>query len=91
MFDRSKPVDADLFESSAVNHWAWSSLVLALGFIVWLCIALVNAENQRNAVMRNLCPDPLFKGALDARCLATVQSRQHWWQHVSYALTHLRS
>ena len=28
---------------------------------------------------------------VDLRCMASVHSREHWWQHLSYAMTHLRS
>jgi hypothetical protein len=67
-----------------------SLFVIALGLIVWLSIALVNAENQRNALLSGSCQDPVFKGSFDQRCLASVRSREHWWQHLSYALTHPR-
>jgi hypothetical protein len=50
---------------------------------------LVNAENQRNALMNNKCPDILFKGEIDKQCLVTVESRDHWWQHWWYAVTHV--
>jgi hypothetical protein len=49
----------------------------------------VNAENQRNALISKQCRDPVFKTELDKSCLRTVQSREHWWQHLSYAMTHL--
>jgi hypothetical protein len=32
---------------------------------------------------------PGLQGELDKKCLRNVQSREHWWQHLSYALTHL--
>ena len=68
-----------------------SLFVIALGCIVWLSIALVNAENQRNALLSGSCQDPVFKGSFEAACLATVKSRAHWWQHLGYALTHPRA
>jgi hypothetical protein len=39
--------------------------------------------------MSNKCPDPVFKGAIDQQCLARVHSREHWWQHLGYAMTHV--
>jgi hypothetical protein len=89
MFDRSKPAEEDLFETSHVNQIAWSLAVLFAGIIFWLCIALVNAENQRYALMTNKCADPLFKGEVDQRCLVVVRSRDHWWQHLWYAMTNV--
>jgi hypothetical protein len=91
MYDKSQPNIDDLFETSTINHWAWSSLVLALGLVCWLAIALVNAENQRYAMISGKCQDPVFKGTFDARCMGTVHSREHWWEHLSYALMHPRA
>jgi hypothetical protein len=90
MFDGSKPREEDLFETSNVNQLAWTLVVLLAGIVVWLCIALVNAENQRYALMSKKCQDPLFKGEVDQRCLATVHSRDHWWEHLGYAVTHMQ-
>lgn len=89
IYDKSKPEDEDLYEISHVNHWAWSLAVVLAGFVVWLCIALVNAENQRYALMTDKCQDPLFAGSIDKQCLVTVRSRDHWWQHLAYAMTHV--
>lgn len=89
MFDGSKPVEEDLFETSNVNQLAWTLVALFAGLVIWLSIALVNAENQRNALMTNKCPDPIFKGEIDKRCLALVRSREHWWEHWWYAATHV--
>ena len=88
IYKESSPIIETLFEWAYINHVAWSLAVLALGFIVWLVIALSNAENQRNALMTKQCADPVFKGELDKKCLRTVHSREHWWEHVTYALTH---
>jgi len=90
IYDGSRARDEDLFETSRVNQLAWTLVVVAFGIIVWLCIALVNAENQRYALMTNQCADPVFKGAVDKRCLAVVSSRDHWWEHLWYGVTHLR-
>ncbi|MCA1247017.1 hypothetical protein [Massilia sp. MS-15] len=90
MYDRSRPNEDDLFETSRVNHIAWSLAVFCAGLAIWLGIALVNAENQRYALLTNQCPDPLFKGAIDKACLVTVHSREHWWEHLWYAATHVR-
>ncbi len=90
IYDQSKPVEEDLFETSHVNQVAWTLVVVLAGLVIWLVIALVNAENLRNALMTNKCADPLFKGELDQKCLVMVRSRDHWWEHLGYALTNLR-
>jgi hypothetical protein len=89
MYDGSMPNEEDLFETSHVNQLAWTLVVLFAFVIVWLCIALVNAENQRFALASGKCQDPLFKGELDVKCLVHVQSRDHWWEHLWYAATHV--
>jgi hypothetical protein len=89
MYDRSKPVDEDLFETSRINQLAWTLVVVLAGLVIWLCIALVNAENQRYALASGKCADPLFKGELDKKCLVMVRSRDHWWEHAWYAMTHV--
>ncbi len=86
IYDKSSPDMNTLFDIRYINHWAWSGLVLSLGLVVWLSIALVNAENQRYAMEIGKCQDPVFKGSIDTRCLETVQSREHWWQHLYFAL-----
>ncbi len=89
IYDGSRPVEEDLFNTSTVNQLAWTLVVLFAGLAVWLAIALVNAENQRNALMNKQCADPVFKGEIDTRCLLVVKSREHWWQHRWYGATHL--
>lgn len=90
IYDGSKPVEDDLFETSNVNQLAWTLVAVLTGIVLWLCIALVNAENQRHALMTKQCADPVFKGEIDQRCLLTVSSRDHWWEHLWYGVTHLR-
>lgn len=90
MYDGSRPVEEDLFETSNVNHVAWTLVVILVGVVIWLAIALINAENQRNALMNKQCADPLFKGEIDRECLQLVSSREHWWEHLWYGVTHLR-
>ena len=68
----------------------WILLALALGMSAWLALAVVRAENQRNALITRACADPVVKGEVDAKCLANIQSRQHWWQHLGHAMTHVR-
>lgn len=68
----------------------WTLLLIAAALIVWLALALVQAENQRNALVSKTCADPVFKGEVDPKCLAHVKSREHWWQHLSYALQHVQ-
>jgi len=89
IYSASEPDIETLYEYSYINQIAWTVLVLAIGTIVWLCIALSNAENQRNALMTKACADPVFKGEIDNKCLRLVHTRDHWWQHVGYALTNL--
>jgi hypothetical protein len=89
IYDGSRPRDEDLFETSNVNHVAWSLAVLFAGIAIWLSIALVNAENQRYALMTNKCPDPVFKAGIDQQCMLTVHSRDHWWEHWWYGVTHV--
>lgn len=68
----------------------WLLLALTVLLIVWLLVAIVHAENQRNALMGKTCADPVVKGNTDMVCLASVQSRDHWWQHLVYALRNAR-
>lgn len=90
IYDGSRPLDEDLFETTRINQVAWTLAVVLAGVVVWLAIALVNAENQRNALMTKACEDPVFKGEVDLVCMQVVDSRPHWWQHLWYGLTHLR-
>jgi hypothetical protein len=89
IYDGSRPVEEDLFETNMINQLAWTLVVLLAGLAVWLAIALVNAENQRNALMTKQCADPIFKGEIDQVCLQVVESRPHWWNHLWYGMTHL--
>lgn len=90
IYDGSRPDVKDLFETSHINHVAWSMAVLLLGLALWLGIALVNAENQRHALMTRQCADPVFKGDIDVACMQVVRSRPHWWEHLGYGMTHLQ-
>lgn len=90
IYDGSLPVDEDLFETTRVNQVAWTLAVVMSGLVVWLSIALVNAENQRFALMSKQCQDPVFKGEVDQACLRVVSSREHWWQHLWYGVSHVR-
>lgn len=88
-FDALEPDEKRLFNVSNVNHLAWS-LVVALAILAfWLAAALVNAENQRHALMTRQCQDRVFKEEIDKTCLLTVRSREHWWQHLGYGISHL--
>jgi hypothetical protein len=89
IYKESSPALETLFEWAYINHVAWSLVFVFLGLIFWLSLALVNAENQRNALITKQCMDPIFKTELDKKCLRTVQSREHWWQHLTYALSNL--
>ncbi|MHA4870261.1 hypothetical protein ACXZ1M_21440 [Duganella sp. PWIR1] len=89
IYKESSPALENLFEWAYINHVAWSLVIVFLGLILWLSVALVNAENQRNALATKQCRDPIFKTEIDKKCLRTVQSRDHWWEHLSYALGNL--
>lgn len=91
MYDRSRPDEDKLYDTSNFNHLAWSLVALFAFIAVWLAIALVNAENQRHALARNMCPDPVFKAGIDKKCLVTVRSRDHWWEHLWYAARNVRT
>lgn len=90
IYEGSRARDEDLFEISKVNHLAWALAILMVGVAFWFAVALINAENQRHALMTKQCADPIFKGEIDTRCLQIVKSRAHWWEHLWYGLTHLR-
>jgi hypothetical protein len=89
IYDKSAPDEEHLFDSSNWNHLAWTLVVVLAGLVFWLAIALVNAENQRNALMTKQCEDPVFKAEIDRQCLMTVHSREHWWQHLWYGMRHV--
>jgi hypothetical protein len=90
IYDGSHPVEEDLFERSYVNQVAWTLVVVLTTLLVWMTIALVNAENQRHALMTQKCADPIFKGEIDRACLQVVDSRPHFWEHIGYAMWHWR-
>ena len=90
IYDGSRPDEEGLFEIRYINQVAWTLVVIMAGVVIWMSIALVNAENQRNALMTKQCADPVFKGEIDRKCLELVASREHWWQHLWYGVTHLR-
>lgn len=87
LYDATRPGEY-VGEASTTNHLAWSLLVIVLGLVLWLAVALVNAENQRNAMMNKACRDRVFPAEIDHACLAGVRTRAHWWQHLGYALAH---
>ncbi|KQZ43911.1 hypothetical protein ASD58_21345 [Duganella sp. Root1480D1] len=65
-------------------------VVLLSGLVFWLVLAVVNAENQRNALANMQCRDRVFKEEIDRQCMLSVQSREHWWQHLYYAMKHTK-
>ncbi|MCG2585558.1 hypothetical protein [Massilia sp. TS11] len=85
------PDERELYYATRINHTMLTLLLIACGLVFWLSIALVNAENQRNTMVQGKCADPVFKGQMDAACLRTTHSREHWWQHWWYAVTHVNS
>jgi hypothetical protein len=90
IYDGSIPREEDLYDLTWVNQVAWTLAVVFGGIIIWLAIALVNAENQRYALASGKCVDPVFKGSFDQKCLSLVQSRDHWWEHLWYGVTHVK-
>jgi hypothetical protein len=32
----------------------------------------------------------VFKGSFDQKCLSLVRSRDHWWEHLWYGVTHVK-
>lgn len=89
IYDKSMPDERHLFDSSNWNHVAWCLVILFGALAFWLAVAVVNAENQRNALMTKQCEDHVFKGEIDYKCLRTVHSREHWWQNLTYAMAHV--
>lgn len=89
LYDGLEPDERRLFGVSNVNHLAWCLVVVLFLLAGWLGVALVNAENQRHALMTRQCQDRVFKAEVDKTCLLTVRSREHWWQHLGYAMGHL--
>lgn len=89
IYDGSRAREEDLYDLTWVNQLAFTLAVVFAGVAIWLGIALVNAENQRNALITGQCADPVFKGAYDYKCLSVVHSREHWWQHLGYAVMHV--
>lgn len=90
IYRESAPDERGLVGRRTINHVAWSLLLVSLTFSAWLMLALANAENQRNALANRKCMDRVFNTEIDHACLKTVKTRDHWWEHVGYALTHLK-
>ena len=91
IYDGSRPREEELFEGPSHVNYLALSLAAVFGFLtIWFAIALVNAENQRNALANNMCRDPVFNTGIDKKCMVTVQSRDHWWEHLWYGATHVR-
>ncbi|OYO26393.1 hypothetical protein [Janthinobacterium sp. PC23-8] len=63
----------------------WILCAAALALVAWLALAVVNVENQRNALASKACAET------DTQCLAAASTRAHWWQHLAHAMTHVRS
>ena len=91
IYDGSRARDEDLYDLTWVNQIAWALAVVLAGIVFWLAIALVHAENQRYALISGQCADPVFKGSFDQKCLGVVRSRDHWWEHLWYGVTHVTS
>ena len=89
IYDGSRPNEEDLFESAWINQLSWSLVVVLTGIVLWFGAALVNAENQRYALVTRQCQDRVFKEEVDLKCMEMVHSRPHWWQHLWYGATHI--
>ena len=89
-FRDAEPDESRLYNRMVINQLAWTLVILLCGLVFWLVIALVNAENQRNALASKQCRDRVFPEEIDKGCLQSVQSREHWWQHVAYAMWHTK-
>ena len=89
MYRESRPQEY-VDEEDTTNYFVWTLLSLALGLLVWLLIALSNAENQRNALATKVCQDQVFPAEIDRKCLSMVRTREHWWQHVYASLMNLK-
>ncbi|TFW14868.1 hypothetical protein E4L96_18705 [Massilia arenosa] len=85
----SLPNEENLYDTTRVNQVAWTLVVILMGVVFWLCFALVHAENERFAMEKSMCKDPAFPTQVDTRCLPTVHSRDHWWEHLWYAVRHV--
>lgn len=85
------PDEKELYYATRINHGILTLMLIACGLVVWLSICLVNAENQRYTMIKGQCADPVFKGQMDVACLRTTRSREHWWQHLWYAVNHPNS
>ena len=59
-------------------------LVIAL---VWTCYRLGVVENERYALITNLCLDKVSTSAPDLACVRTVQIRSPWLLNVYYGVT----
>jgi hypothetical protein len=87
-FRASTPNEADLYERPWINHIAWTLVVLLVGLVFWMAVALINAENQRNALANKQCRDRVFPEEIDKNCMLSVHSREHWWEHLGFAMWH---
>ena len=88
IYRETRPPSVFVGAPGTTSHLPWSLLAIAVGLMLWLAIAVVNAENLRHALVSKSCQDRVFPAELDQRCLAFVQTRDHWWQHLHYALVH---
>jgi len=84
----SIPDESRLFNRTRINQVAWTLIVLLCGLVFWMAIALINAENQRNALINKQCRDRVFPEEIDKACIVSVHSREHWWEHLAYAMWH---
>jgi hypothetical protein len=63
-------------------------IALLAALILWESAASIRIENQRYAMLVDLCRE-VKNLALpaDSHCLTTVQTRTYWVRHLFYALT----
>ncbi len=60
-------------------------IVILLGLLVWFGSALVRVENERYALLLDMCPRP-HNAALAVPDCRDVRTRTNWAWHLAYGL-----
>jgi hypothetical protein len=90
IYDKSKPEDEDLHETQHYNPLGVGS---GCGPGRPGLLALHRPRECREPALcpdHQQVPDPVFKGEVDRQCLRTVRSREHWWEHLWYGVSHVK-
>lgn len=53
-----------------------------------VAVALINAENQCNALSNKQCRDRVFPDEIDKNCMLSVLSREHCREYLGFAMWH---